>query len=297
MKEALKGFWKALGISSPPPGVEAALERGERLVAYHERWDEGLKVTVRHDRSPWNVGTFHLLPERGDLRRAPSAAVEVHGERLWAEVASNLVLWREGRRKKAYLRAVHEERLRDVLEGARFLRPFLSEAGFSDLEGALLALPRLKDGEIRQEGPYIVARKDEVWALFRGVLFGNPALDGAFLVGDTVTLPLREGVEIALQGYFFEKRVSLSAMSLRWGEERADYQGKGLGPSYPVLEDHVVPRLLRVGLREFAGSAFLSARIAALAEEILALRPEEFPKALGGEPFFRRVWLRTLSRL
>jgi hypothetical protein len=297
MNEALKEFWKAFGISSPPPGVEAALERGGRVVAYHERWDEGLKVTLQGDWPPWNVGTFHLLPDRGNLRKAPSAAVEVHGERLWVEVASNLVLRREGRRKKAYLRAVHEERLKDVLEGARFLRTFLSEAGFSDMEGALLALPSLEDGEIRQEGPYVVARKGENWALFRGVLFGNPALDGVFLMGDTVTLPLREGVEIALRGYFFERRVSLSAMSVRWGEERADYHGRGLGPSYPVLEDHVVPRLLRAALREFAGSDFLTAKVAALAEEIQALRPEEFLKALGSEAFFRRVWLRALSRL
>jgi len=273
------------------------LERGERLVAYHERWDGGLKVTLQSGYPPWNVGTFYVAPDRGDLRRAPSATVEVHGERLWAEVASNLVLLREGRRKKAYLRAGHEERLKDALEGARFLRPFLSEAGFSDLEGALLTLSRLEDGEIRQEGPYIVARKGESRALFRGVLFGNPALDGAFLVGDAVTLPLREGAEIALRGYFFEKRVGLSEMRVRWGEERADYHGKGLGPSYPVLEDGLVPRLLRVGLREFAGSAFLSARIGALAEEALELRAEEFLKALGGEAFFRRVRLRALARL
>ncbi len=86
MNEALKEFWKAFGVSSPPPGVEAALERGERLVAYHERRDGGLKVTLQGDWPPWNVGTFHVLPDRGDLRRAPSAAVEVHGERLWAEV-------------------------------------------------------------------------------------------------------------------------------------------------------------------------------------------------------------------
>ncbi len=297
MKEALKEFWKAFGISSPPPGVEAALERGERLVAYHERRDWGLKVTLQGDRPPWNVGTFYVLPDRGDLRRAPSAAVEVHGERLWAEVASNLVLLREGRRKKACLRAVHEERLKDALEGARFLRAFLSEAGFSDLEGALLALSRLEDGEIRQEGPYVVARRGEDWALFRGVLFGNPALDGAFLVGDAVTLPLREGVEITLRGYFLERRVSLSEMGIRWGEERADYRGKGLGPSYPVLEDHVVPRLLRAALGEFARSAFLPTRIGALAEEALELRAEEFLKALRSEEFFRRVRLRALARL
>lgn len=273
------------------------MERGERLVVHHERWDGGLKVTLQHDWPPWNVGTFHIAPDRGDLRRAPSAAVEVHGERLWAEVASNLVLRREGRRKKAYLRAGHEERLKDVLEGARFLHPFLSEAGFSDLEGALLTLPRLEDGEIRQEGPYVVARKGEDWVLFRGTLFGNPALDGAFLVGDTVALPLREGVEVALRGYFFEKRVGPSAVSLRWGEERAEYRGRGLGPSYPVLEDHVVPRLLRGALREFAGSEFLSTRIGALAEEALELQPEEFLKALVSEAFFRRVRLRALSRL
>jgi hypothetical protein len=297
MKETLRGFWKAFGTSSPPPGVEAALERGERLVAYRERWDEGLEVTLQRGWPPWDAGAFHVLPEWGDLRKAPSAAVEVHGERLWAEVASNLVLRREGRRKKAYLRAVHEERLKDVLEGARFLRPFLSGAGFSDLEEALLVLPRLEDGEVRQEGPYVVARKGETWALFRGVLFGNPALDGAFPVGDTVTLPLREGAEIALRGYSFEKRVNLSEMRIRWGEERADYHGKGLGPSYPVLEDHVAPRLLRPALRELTGSAFLPAKIAALAEEALELRPEEFLRALGSEAFFRRARLRALSRL
>jgi hypothetical protein len=242
MNEALRGLWKALGISSPPPGVGVAPEKGERVVAHH-------------------------------------------------------VLRREGRRKKAYLRAVHEGWLKDVLEGARFLRPFLSGAGFSDLEEALLTLPRLEDGEIRQEGPYVVARKGETWTLFRGVLFGNPALDGAFLVGDTVTLLLREGAEIALRGYFFEKRVNLSEMRIRWGEERADYHGRGLGPSYPVLEDHLISHLLRPALREFTGSASLPARIAALAEEALELRPEEFLKALGSEAFFRRARLRALSRL
>ena len=112
-----------------------------------------------------------------------------------------------------------------------------------------------------------------------------------------MTLPLREGAEIALRGYFFEKRVNLSEMRVRWGEERADYHERGLGPSYPVLEDHVVPRLLRPALREFTGSAFLSARIAALAEEALELRPEEFLRALGSEAFFRKARLWALSRL
>jgi len=119
--------------------------------------------------APWKMEKFSIPSDwPGRLRKAPSVMVEVQKGGVWVEVASGLFL----RRKVAYLRTPSEDRLDEALEGAKFLRSFLAEIGLSDLEGALETLSQLEEGEIRQEGPYVLARKrdiSDIRVLRRGV--------------------------------------------------------------------------------------------------------------------------------
>jgi hypothetical protein len=219
--------------------------------------------------------------------------VEVQEGAVWAEVASGLFL-REG---VVYLRTSVKERLDEALEGVKFLRPFLAEIRLLDLEGALETLSQLEEGEIRQEGSYVLARKrgvSDIRVLRRGGIFGDPLRDGAFLAGETVSLSFPQGVEFALQGYFYQDKVGLERASARWRGVQVNLAGGRLRLGHPALEEDLASHLLRAALKEFAESVALSAWISALAEEVL--EHDDPMKALTSEEALERVPLRALAK-
>jgi hypothetical protein len=255
---------------------------------------ERLEMIVQGDWPPWKMDKLFIPSDQpGELRRTPSAMVEVQEGTLWAEVASGLFL----RDEAAYLRTPSKERLHEALEGTKFLRSFLAEIGLSDLEGALETLSQLEEGEIRQADSYVLARKREIsdiGVLRRGSIFGDPLRDGAFLVGEVVPFSFPQGVELALRGHFYQDKVGLEQASTRWRGAEVNLAGGRLRLGHSALDEDLGSHLLRAALKEFADSVALSVWISALAEE--ALEHDDPMKALMSEEVLERVPLRVLAK-
>jgi hypothetical protein len=64
------------------------------------------------------------------------------------------------RKGRVLFRTQDPRGIKKTLEEVRPLRPLFAALDLADLEAALEALSRLKDGEVRQEGPYVLARKE-----------------------------------------------------------------------------------------------------------------------------------------
>jgi hypothetical protein len=294
IKKTLKTLCEVFGASVLPLEVEEALEKGHRVTVWHPRWEERLEMIVQDDWPPWKMDKF-FVPSNwpGGLRRAPSVMVEVQEGAVWAEVASGLFL----RGEVAYLRTSSKERLDEALEGVRFLRPFLAEMGLSDLEGALETLSQLEEGEIRQEGSYVLARKrdiSDIRVLRRGGIFGDPLQDGAFLAGETVSFSFPQGGAFALQGHFYQDKVGIERASARWRGAEVNLAGGRLRLGHSALDENLASHLLRAPLKEFTENVALSIWISALAEEVL--EHDDPLKALTSEEVLERVPLRALAK-
>jgi len=184
-----------------------------------------------------------------------------------------------------------------ALEEARALRPLFAALDLEDLEGALEALLELEDGEARQEGPYVLAREEDARVLRRGAVFQNPALDGAFLLGEEVRLSFPGGVQVFLEGGMLpEGWIGLRAGSLRWGEDLVQLAR----PAGYADDRRALSRLLLDGVRWRTKSHdFLySPRTRALLKELEALNEgEDVLEVLKDKGFFARVYARTLAAL
>lgn len=297
-KMAIKGVLRSLcevfGASFLPLEMEEALEKGHRVTVWHPRWEERLEVIIQGDWPPWKMDKFFIPSDwPGGLRRAPSVMVEVQEGAVWAEVASGLFL----RGGVVYLRTSAKERLDEVLEGVRFLHPFLAEIGLSDLEWALEALSKLEEGESRQEGSYVLARRrdiSDIRVLRRGGIFWDPLQDGAFLAGETVSFSFPQEGALTLQGHFYQDKVGLERASIRWRGAEVSLAGGRLRLGHSALEKDLASHLLRAALKEFAESVTLSVWISALAEE--ALEHDDPMRALMSEEVLERVPLRALAQ-
>jgi hypothetical protein len=199
------------------------------------------------------------------------------------------------RKGRAFLRAETLEEVLAALEEASRLPSFFAALGLEGLAGALEALAELKEGGVRQKGPYALAREG-IRVLFRGTLFGDSRLDTAFLMGETVLLPYPEGAGLAFRARFngAEEWVRLE-FSVRFGEESVDFER---AMRWEQVARGSLVRLVREALGREAGRPWVgvpptSRRMQALVEELAeAEDPLEAPRDPG---FFRRVRLRALS--
>jgi hypothetical protein len=257
-----------------PWPAEAQGERREVLVWLGDK-DQALRLPLPHRvRSE----TFWLKASAGRVR------VRV-GPGLFAQKEGACFLG-EGLREAKW-----------ALEEVRALRPLFAALGLADLEEALEALLELEDGEARQEGPYVLARKGETRVLRRGMLFQDPALNGAFLLGGEVEVSFPEGVRLLLEGGpLFEGWMGLRAGSLRWGEDLVPLAR----PAGYAEDRRALSRLILNGVRSRTKSHdFLySRRTRALLEELEALdEGKDVLEVLGDRRFFARVYTRALAAL
>jgi hypothetical protein len=201
----------------------------------------------------------------------------------------------KARRGRALLRAEALEEVVAALDETSRLPSFFAALGLEGLAEALEALAELKEGEVRQKGPYALAREG-IRVLFRGTLFRDPGLDTAFLLGKTVLLPYPEGAGLAFRAWFdgAEEWVRLE-FGLRLGEESSDFER---AVRWGQITRGSLVRLVREALRREVGRPWVrvpptSRRMQALVEELAeAEDPLEAPRDPG---FFRRVRLRALS--
>ncbi len=283
-KAALEGLWKALGVSYPPE-VQEVLRRGDWVQVWRPHFlDERSVLVLLEGRGALS----HSLPSRSPPLMPFS--LKAWGGRVEVHVPPALF----ARRERAYLRTSKRKQVELALKGAKRLRPLFEALGLADLEGAIETLLGLKDGEARQEGPYILLQQGNLHLLRRGSLFGDFLLDKVFLMGrKPVVLPYPYGVEIALWGSFSGANIALSQAEVRWREEVARF-GIAPGGYWNALDRDPIPSLVRQAVRSGRkGHHSLSPNMSALIDELgEAEDPLEAPKT---DEFFRRVHMRALS--
>ena len=172
------------------------------------------------------------------------------------------------------------------------MAPLFAALDLADLERALLALEGLEDGEARAEGGYALAREGDLRVIFRGHLFGEPALDGPLLLEREVVFPGAGGVRLRLrakveaEGVDFRIRIAQGA--LEWGEEKVHFASSSRAPR--LFEEGILPVLLRDG---FWSGPEPSRRMTALIDELVGR--DDPLEALKEEGLLSRIHLRLLS--
>jgi len=215
------GLWVRLQYSSD--SKDGVLGKLKLVRSVGDKLKEELEVPFF---DYWEIGSFDLHTLRG--------TVDFH-------TPSGLHITRGN----AYLKAFSQVYVEKALNTARGLRPFLSVMDLPDLEGALKVLAELRPGESRIQGDYVLAR-NEAWLLRRGLVFRDPALDGAFLLGEPVTLSFPGDVEISFRATW-ESRVALEDLRIRWGEEEVVFGGVRFSAS--VFDENPVAWAIQNGLR------------------------------------------------
>lgn len=240
-EEGVRALFQSLGATFP-------LEVEERL-------RNGLWVRLRYspDSKVGLVGKLALVDSRGgDLEEELSVpffdywgmgSFELHTLRGALDFRTRFGLHIV--RGNAYLRALSQRSVEEALNTARGLRPFFSAVELPDLGGAIEVLAELKPGESRIEGDYVLARGDG-WLLRRGLIFRDPSLDKALLLGGPVTLSFPGDVEISFRATW-EAGVILKDLRIRWGEEEADFSGRYFRAS--VFVENPVAQAIQDGLR------------------------------------------------
>jgi hypothetical protein len=289
-REELRAVLDSFDISSPPPGVEEALERGWWVSLRHFRGERELRVIANSNLQPWEKVLFHLLSDRLDLRKAPTAVFDLHKERFGAELFPEVFLGRGA----AYLRALSEESIEEALRSVAYFRPLVRKVGLPDLDVALKGLFALREGETRREGEYVLARGEAVRVLRRGGFFESSSLDGELLLGKPIALPSVEELKVQLKVEFYRDRASLGWASVRWGEERVDLERRHVFRSFSVLEEDWLSSLIREAFGYLAQNPLLPGRIIALAQEVLEY--EDPLKAIRSEDVLKGAYLRALAQ-
>jgi len=236
--EALDALWGALRLPPRPPEVEKVLREGGFL-ELRPSWTEGEVFLWLADKAGGNTSfTLAISGYR------PSDGFYFKARTGWLEVktAPGLFAKREG----VFLHASPGE-VETALEEVRGLRPLFTSLGLSGLDGALDALTKLKDEEVRMEGEYLLAKRGDRAVLRRGLLLGEPSLDANLLLGDEVRLSLPQGVEVVLKGKVFDCWINLDEVRIQLGEEvvRLDRARASAGN---LLDGDPVSPLIRRGL-------------------------------------------------
>jgi hypothetical protein len=272
----LAGLWEVLKVP-PPPGVEEDLRQGGRLQVSHVALEEG------------EEGEEYLWVAVTNPKRMPDGGIDLPPPELptkyfffgaslgLAEIATDHL---HVKGKRALFRGERGD-LGEALKEAKALRPVLSAMGLGDLEGALEKLSKLEEGEVRAEGPYVLARGGGIWALRRGTLLGDLRLDGAFLLGEEVRVSFGEA-EVVLKPKWFWGTMGLEYVRFRLGEEEVLFEDEGddalaeeRDPIGWIIQERLKRELRRMERAEGAISGRISAKMAALLK-VLAQRKEPF---------------------
>jgi hypothetical protein len=281
---ALDGLWRALDISFKPPWLERALDAGY--------W---MTVTLRKEREEPEVVLWVAGGEdvRLPLRRSAARRFQLVARigRVRVEAAPGLF----ARKGRVFLQAQGLQEMEEAIEVARAFRPLFEVMDLADLEGLLVTLAKLEDGESRVEGPHILFREGEVWTLRTGLILSDLSLTKDFIARRQVVFSYPHGVQIALRGGFWERWLQLRKLVIRWGEETVRFDEAPALRADPPDRDPVGDMIRETLKRELTESKTeRSPRMRALLEELSeSENPIEAPKS---EEFFRRVHMRTLAK-
>ncbi len=307
VEQAVEGLRKSLKTPLPLPSqVREALERGDSWGLFPHYLFPGRMLM-----SPKGAGARGpiIVPSSLDVLDIWPWEVTLAGSK-----GGNVAFVAEGpyflfaRRDRTFFRARELDHLRKATELVKAFRPLLEAMGLSGLEEALRALPELKEGEVRTQGGYVLARRGRssvrsLWALGRGGLFGNPLLDRAFLVGGRVDLHYPEDLKISFdvkvevegEGDLAKLAVEIKELKVRWGGEAVfcadrSLQAKGTNGDLPQT---LLWRALHLWLDRRYALVGWTPRMRALVGELIS---SENPLEAPNDPdFFRRVHLQALA--
>jgi len=248
--EVLGGLQEALGVPLLSR-VEEVLPKGgqvsidyrntsldSELVANVQGQDEGLYFSLLH----------RPLLREFELVLGPGVATLVlvnPSFNSWLSVKKGKVFFKTGNRRKD-----KGECVREVLQDAKTLRPLLASMGLSDLEGAIEVLSQLGEGESEVKGPYVLARNERAWMLRRGLVFGEPRLDGDLLLEREIALSFPGDVEISFGVWWEYPFVKLSFLYTRWEREEVLIDTNGGFFFAETLERDPVALAIRSGLEK-----------------------------------------------
>jgi hypothetical protein len=189
-------LWSFLGVSSPPIDVEEALREGRGVSVWLSRGQRSREVHFAvKDKPPKCLSLHRQIPV--PLR------IDSQITRLRAVVDNVYVEARDGE-ANVFLRTKREEKR--ALEAVRYFRPLLEVLDLADLVEALEALVDLPPWEKgRVENAYFMAKSPYFSLLRRGLVLGDPTLDGPFFRGEPVVLSYPEGTELFLEATFFHE--------------------------------------------------------------------------------------------
>ena len=264
--EALDALWGALGLPPRPPEVEKVLREGGSL-ELRPSWGEGEAFLWLVDKAGGNA-SFTLAISGYQ----PSDDFHFKARTGWLEVKTVPGLF--AKREGVFLHT-NPEGVETALEEVRGLRPLFASLGLSDLDGALDALAKLKDEEVRMEGEYLLAKRGDLVVLRRGLLLGDPHLDATLLLGKEVRLSFPQEVEVVLKGKVSERWINLDEVRIQLGEEVVHLDRARTSAGNLLDEDPVSPLIHRGLTWEIAMRAdSLSPRMRTLIE---ALSQHEAP--------------------
>ncbi len=301
-KKALYGFLKDLGLS-PLPVIEKSLRNGED-VGIAPWWDSE-EVVVTFGRAPFSNESAPL-PPRWKEKDWPEISVNTscggivtrlkveEAERVWINSGQKerLVFRLDASRGKAFFYALEPEAVAKTLEVLEAFRHLFCALELGDLREALQELKRTKDGEARQLGEYVLVGGDSIRALVRGSIFGDLALDEAFLLDQKVKFSSPSGdIAVVLRCRLQRGEMEPEGF-VRYKDTRIDFFSSN---QVDVLAEDLGDALLREGLNTVLAWHAPPPVLEAILEAIL---DEEHPsRALRGEFFFRKLPLVVFGKL
>jgi hypothetical protein len=234
--EVLKEFSSAFRAPLPLLEAQKALrEKGVVVLRTADNATKESRLEVEFRRAYGNtigevVSTLHLpLP---DLELPSSMELYVWSGLSYLRLGHSLTTVRG----RAFFMGRSEEETEKTAEDIKTLAPFLPAMDLGGLVEAFDALMELKENEVKVEGPHILARGVDSWALRRGPILGDPELDKALLAEREVSLSFPGDVEIVLRvKWNWEwQGVGFHDLQIRWGEEVA-YFGEGIDEGDEIL--------------------------------------------------------------
>jgi len=285
-----KGFfealWAFLEVFPPPFEVEEALRKGRGVSLWLSQGQKGAQVDFVVEGKPQKRFSLHRqipIPLRIDSQ---ITRLRVVVDNVYAEA-------RDGR-SNAFLRTNGREK--SALEAVRYFRPLLEALDLSDLEKALQTLANLPPWEKGWvEGGYFMAKSPYFSVLRRGLVLGDPALDGAFFRGEPVVLSYPEGAKLLLEATFILESEEWYAgfgkveVKIEWRGEATTLRRDVSMRRWDFLRDDPITSILRDELRmasyyQLDCSPAMSLFLRELSDRSNIL------KALGNREFHRKVW-------
>jgi hypothetical protein len=285
-----KGFfealWALLEVFPPPFEVEEALREGKGVSLWLSQGQKGTQVDFVLE---------NKLQKRFSLYRRIPIPIRIDSQitGLRVVVENVYVKVRDGR-SNAFLRTNRREKR--ALEAVRYFRPLLEALDLSDLERALETLTNLSPWEKgRVEGGYFMAKSPYFSVLKRGLVLGDPALDGTFFRGEPVVLSYPEGAKLFLEATFVLESEEWYAgfgkvdVKIEWRGEAVTLRRDASMRRWDFLCDDPITSILQHELRmasyyHLDCSPGMSLFLRELSDQ------DNILKALADRQFHRKVW-------